>query len=288
MKIFLILLFSQLQVSGQKIILKIANNNIPVQFATISDTKKGIVGFSNKDGIAILNAESYNLTVSHVSFKDFPLNISSTKDTLINISLDYKVLSLENVAVIAKKIDKSKIYSFGTYNKKTSSRFLLRQKIMLGIKFPNLSLEGDSIKYLRSIKFKLDKSYYDICKECVLEFKIYELTENNTNISDNPLNTKPIYIKLNDLRKKNEVLINENIKLPNDGIFISLEFPETFDLNYDWTISFVGDPMSEIPLVFVTRNHNGKWSKFELSSQQLNKFPNEKYLQLNFGLTYWQ
>lgn len=285
--LFIFLLFNTSKVFAQKVSLHISSESIPIPYVSVIDSKLGIVGFSDAAGFLTIHRDNCILTLTHVSYYDFHITIpKGSNDTLLIITLQPKTLLLDNVQVSQNQINKKDIFQIGSYDKKTSSRLILREKLLLGVKFPSLYNRGEPAKFLRSIKFKLGKTDDIPNKDFVLEIKIYQLKETGS-IEPEPLNTIPIYVKGNNLKKHNEIIISEKIMFPENGFLISVEFPDIFDSNYDWTIPFVGDFTADVPSVYVMKNHNGKWDEEYLFNGG-NKLPNGKYFLLNFTLTYWK
>lgn len=258
---------------------------LPVPYVTVIDSVNGMVGVSDTSGIVKLKSDNYYLTLSHVSFKEIKLFIPNpTKDTIVYVNLQSKSTLLDDVRVTSEKINKKRYFQIGSYNHKTSSKFLIREKILMGARFTNFYNSGEPSKYLRSIKFKLNKFKLGE-KDFIVEFKIYKFNEYGK-LNSETLNLSPIYIKASELKTRNEIFIDEKIKLPQNDILISVELPQVFDKHYDWTIPFMGDFIGDTPSTFSMRNKDGKWSDECLSGTGI-KLDDGKYFVLNFGMTYW-
>lgn len=283
--LFLIFSFNISVVFSQKVTLEITTMRLPVPYVTVIDSAKGIVGISDSSGLVKIKAGNCYLTLSHVSFKEIKLNIPNViNDTIIKVVMYLKSMTSGCVRVISEKINKKKHFQIGSYNHVTSSSFLIREKLLMGVKFPNFYKSSDPTKYLRSIKFKL-RGYKSGERDFVLEFKIYKFNDDGK-LETEPLNRSPIYVKATDLKNRNEIMIDENIKIPKNDILISVELPESFNRHYDWIIPFVGDFTKDIPTTFVIPNRDGKWNDENLKTSGL-KLENGKYFAPNFSLTYW-
>lgn len=287
MKLFflLIVLFVNTCFS-QTVLIKITSNEKAVPFATISDSMKGVIQFSDMSGEAGLKSDNYNLTISHVSFDDYHLSLPGTAhDTIVLISLTPKATVLETVSVYNEKADKSKKYKYEVFEKKLRSSLTLREKILLGVNIPLKNFDSDDHKYLRSICFILDSIQKTRKEEFVIEFKVYALNENNQP-EPVPLNIKPLYLRSGDVKKNNEIILNEKILLPEYGLFISAELPEVFTNKYLYTITFSGDYKTDKPQTFIKKNYDGKWHSEDFKNGL--QLPDGKYWAMNFGITYWK
>jgi hypothetical protein len=288
MRVILIcFLLSASNVFCQNINIKIISLGKPVPFVTITDSLNGIIGASDESGIFKLKQGNYNLRLTHVSFIPQQVYILKViQDTLINIFLLPKPSLLSEIQVVSNKINKNKYFQVGSYYQKTSSSFVIREKLLLGVKLTNIYNSGDVTKYLRSIKFKLDRFQIGK-KDFILEFKIYKFNGNGE-LEIEPLNKIPIYLKASELKHNNEIKILEKLKLPENNLLISVELPEVFDMHYDWTIPFLGDFNGDIPSTFVMRNKDGNWDSERLIGPKNSlKLDNGRYFVLNFSLTYW-
>ena len=283
--LFFLLSFCISDASAQITTLQISSKQLPIPYVTLIDSVRGIVGASDSLGSVKLKKGNYYLTLSHVSFKELKLFIPNpTKDTIVKIEMGLKSLLLDDFRVISEKINKKRFFEIGNYNHRTSSNFLVRENTMMGIKILNFYHSGEPSKYLRSIKFKLNKFKIEE-KDFILEFKIFKFNEYG-NLDAEPLNSIPIYVKASELKNRNEIMIDENIKFPENDLLVSLELPEVFDKHYDWTIPFVGDFNGDVASTFVMRNKDGKWNDEYLRKCGL-KLENSNYFVLNFSLTYW-
>jgi hypothetical protein len=156
--------------SAQIITLEISSKQLPIPYVILIDSVRGIVGASDSLGSVKLKKGNYNLTLSHVSFKELKLFIPNpTKDTIVKIEMGLKSLLLDDFRVISEKINKKRFFEIGNYNHRTSSNFLVRENTMMGIKIFNFYHSGEPSKYLRSIKFKLNKFKIEE-KDFILEF----------------------------------------------------------------------------------------------------------------------
>jgi hypothetical protein len=271
---------------SQNIDLKIQSDNNSIPFATILDSTKGIIEFSDISGMVKLKKGDYYLTISHVSFEDYHLIIENIKeDTTIIINLESKTEILETVAISSSKIDKTKKYNYGALNHRTSSSITLKEKILMGVIIAVNTLNGENPKYLRSIMFKMDNIKKTKKENFVIELKLFGFNKNNQ-LDTVPLNSQPIYLKSINIKKINEIMLSEKIRLSENGLFISIELPEIMKDKKTYTITFWGDYYSDIPLTYIKKNIDGKWTNDDLLHGH--KLPTGNYWAMNFGITYWK
>ncbi len=232
----------------------------PIPYLTVFDSSSKINLATNLLGLVKLKKSSYNISTSHISFFDTTFKIEeSSKDTLLTILLKNRSKVLNEVSIVSKlRINKSKYFEIGNFKRKTLYIDELNSNLKLGYWItPNFS--SIESHYFRSFKIKI-LNFKELKKEnFIVELKLYKI--NNKIVDSIPLNNKPIYLHSNELRKNNEILINENIIIPKDGFFISIELPPLFGKKETLTIRFVTDYSSETCRMFIQRNNNKSWNK---------------------------
>lgn len=288
MRYLLVFLTIQISVfaSAQKVIHCVDKNNNAIIYASIYDTSEHkISGFTDNFGNFTIKTSSKVFNLTHVSFTPFLLDIKkSEREDTINIIMSERKELMEEVFVKNISINKKKYFQIGTFKKKTSSGFIFRQKLLIGFKFPTIP-QSENQKIIRSIRFVLGQTRNLDRQDFIVEIKIYKLLEDGL-LDSFTLNKKPIYLNSSSLKKKNEIFMSEDIKLPSSGVFFSFELPEIMDDNYDWTILFKGSFDSEKALTYAMRNHNGYWDENVLLTGGY-KPKDLGYFQPEMSITYW-
>lgn len=266
-------------------------NGRGIPYVTISNEDGRLYTFTDSLGErALPEAEpTYgDLSFSRIGFATQAV-AASEGDTMY-VVMQAEGSLLDEVVISQRKIDKRKlkVKEAGDHREKARSFFILYQRAKLGYALRGLPVSTNP-RYLRSVFFRLDKPRNLKKKDFVLELKIYPI-ENSDQIGQQPLNTQPIFVKASDLGKRNEVDITEDIIIPDDGIFISLELPDYFDKSNETKIVFVGSNKAIHSNQFMVATTK-EWDK-NLLRKKYEPFPFSKgtttYSTYNFGISYYE
>lgn len=223
--VFLILL--KINGYSQNITIKFQNSdgsNIP--FVYIFDSTKNYKNVSNQTGMISVPNNDYCLETSHVSYLNSQINIKKSKnDTVIIIQLLRKIYEMEEILITNNfQKQKWKKREIGTFYKSGKSTSSISQNLKSGIAFRLSNLEFN-VAVLESIKFKSEiNKKVMISDAVVVEIKLYAI-DSNSMVEKEPLNKLPIYLNVRDLKRKNEIRLDEKIIIPRNGLFISFEVP---------------------------------------------------------------
>lgn len=268
------------------------NQSIP--YVTVYDSTNNLYALSDLDGALSLKTKSYHLHLERIGYQamDTFLILNPT-DKVVEISLQNDANLMDDVVIKAQKIEKRKmkIKSFGDYNDRKGGEFVFRDKTKLGYAVNDLPYTNH-LRYLRSVKFKLKKPRLLRKNDFVIELKIYPISKYNT-IENTPLNYEPIFIKASTLRNSNEIVINQTIEIPENGVFISLELPDFFDNKEKTGIRFIISNHEEKCNEYLLNGATPLWDSNTLNDKNQcrpDEFPNGKmmYSRYNFGITYFE
>lgn len=266
-------------------------NGRGIPYVTISNADGRLYTFTDSLGErALPDVEpAYgDLTFSRIGFATQAV-AASEEDTMY-VVMQAEGGLLDEVVISQQKIDrrKLKVKEAGDHRERARSFFILYQKAKLGYAIRGLPISTNP-RYLRSVFFRLDKPGNLKKKDFVLELKIYPI-QNGDQIGKQPLNTQPIFVKASDLGKKNEVDITEDLVIPADGIFISLELPDYFDKSNETKIVFVGSNKASHSNQFMVATTKD-WDR-NLLRKKYEPFPFSKrtttYSTYNFGISYYE
>jgi hypothetical protein len=211
------------------------NEKNPISYASV--VYKGILRSTDKAGKITIPNNIKLITISHVSFLENNIEFPNVKnDTTILVYMQPKEIRLDSILVKSKNLIKYTKRKFRNINKQNSTFTLhLGTKIGIVIEKP----KSDKTTYLNGIDFKanIDESNKKMGKNTLLELKIFEIS--NDSILPEPLNHKPIYLFISKSNKKLYFSIDEIVKIPVDGIFVTLEIPLIDDIS-NFSINFKG------------------------------------------------
>jgi hypothetical protein len=258
-----------------------------IPYVTLVNKEHQYTIATNENGLVILKTGNYSFTTSHISFNDSTISLKkSVSDSLISYTLNYKSVLLKDVIIPSTKLsNKKKIYSYGNQNKKTVYKDQIFFNLKMGM-WVTPQINFSTPNYLRSIKFRITNHKELIKQNFTIELKLYEIINNK--IEDVSLNKKPIYLKSSKIKKRNEVFIDEIIKIPENGFFISIELPQEIDAKNNFVIEFVTDYTSNTCRLFVNKNNQIVWPKnLLLSSCPTSEF-NGMHKELMLGFSYYK
>ena len=284
--LFLILcIFTSISVHSQSIKLKFVNDSTAIPYVNISDSLKNVSVVSDKNGVIILQDENYHLSIHHVSYEDTLINLSiNGNDTTIIIDLTKRIESLNELLIRSnkKKFSKQK-YQFGYFKQRSNGTQVLYTKLKLGYYIKNP--DSTQIHLLKSIKFKLLNSDGLNSLKAPLEIKI--LPVKNGLVGKKTLNFNPLLIALSELKRNNNIGINEYLTIPKEGVFISFELPQIFDDNKKYSIEFMGNWNAESCKLYILKNNGIAWDEHILTYRcHVDDIAFNGSFNLNLSITY--
>ena len=208
-----------------------------IPFVTAMDINKNLFIMSDSTGLIILEPGEYQFRFELIGMQKIDTLICGKKDDIIKIVMENRATEIEGVSVIARKKEKLKIRTAGEFKEKFGGELHSKTGVKLGYAVKNIP-KNNSNKILRSIKFKLSKAKGLNETDFNIEFKIYPILS-NYKIDTIPLNRKPIIVPSGKLRNKSEIIIkDQEIEIPDNGIFVSLEVPDYKTKSKNKTIKF--------------------------------------------------
>lgn len=236
-------------------------NRQPVPFVTVY--MQGKVKAADANGEILLTGNSIHFTASHVTFEDSIIAITNIRtDTTIVVYLQEHVKSLSSLTLRSSDNYVSKKY-FTSGNVHTKSNYVisLHSNLKVGILYKSDSQKAVG-KYLRSLQLRMQNPKELGTDNFPLELKIFNVTGNV--IDSVPTNKKQIIIFSKQFQPVTEVLVNQRIKIPSDGLFFSLELPPVFP-NANLTVNlFAAFDNNGHCQLFVTSNSKPFWDPFIL------------------------
>jgi len=188
--------------------------------------------------------------------------------------------NLSEVIISSQKGNTNKIFEAGTYNNPEENIKILYSKLKIGslIKHP----EPLKKLFLNGIKFKLgDVKFKNI--NARLEINLYPIE--NGKVSKYTLNSTPILIALNKLKKHNIVSLGQSIEIPEEGFIISFELPAIFNEGKKMSIEFLEDWSSETCVTRVMPNNGMEWEDWPFNDCKSMHFTG-KYDRLSINILY--
>ncbi len=146
------------------------------------------------------------------------------------------------------------------------------------------------VRYLNSIRFKLRNTAALNREKDNLEIKVYNMV--GKTIANEPANINPIYVRLDQLKKYNEVKVSEPIEIPDDGILVVLELPNIYNDNRELRMTFAMSINNEDCNLYEGKVTNRVWNSETFPAHaHCFSIPDwvpggGKYEQLNIGITY--
>ena len=276
-----LIILLNITVNAQKISLYFKSSNSYIPYVNVFDTSRNLAYASDSTGVLKLEVGSYNFCVTHVSFSNSYLHISRPRvDTSIYVRLIEKENPITGVVVQSKSKQKlGESYEFGTYSKKSNGSTVLAAHLKLGYYLSNYT--PDQKKLLKGLKFRLENLKEINAYGDNLEVKIFKIS--NKLVDTIPLNKQPLYIKLNELAKKNIILISEKIDFPKEGIFISFELPQIIGLQKSLKIEFTGKWKEDDCHTYVMKNNRPSWNINTLKFSCGNNILTNKKFTLNLN-----
>jgi hypothetical protein len=276
--------------SAQTKTLRIVNeSDLPVPFVGVYDSLNKLFLSSDSAGLVTLPEDkNLNLSISHVSFQPVDISLSPTEeDTTINIVLLYKTQQVGEVFISAPKKIKlgGKLYPAGNAGQKVNfyHHFSQEGNEKIG-SIVDLDRHNPQSRYLRRILFELQKAKKLRNKNFVMEIKVFAIVQGR--VQPDPINQLPIFVRSEDLKNKNEVIVKEDIQLPYEKILISFELPN-LPGNKKAGFIFAGDTRHDRPSYYGGLNTIAGWAPNLLKYRQSTvPFTEHKYASLNIGIKY--
>lgn len=179
-----------------------------------------------------------------------------------------------------------KLLNFGNASRKSQSSHRIPLDVRIGMVMkPGVTTRK---RYLNSVKFRLASTGELAGAQDPLEIRVYRMQDNT--IEDVPANTAPIYVRLDQLKRMNDVKLDERIEIPVDGVFVSFELPGAAERERDDHITFTMSVTYDDCNEYVGKATNSVWNAATfpgLRSCRPSPF-NQKYAQLSVGITYFE
>lgn len=280
--------------SFSQIIIKTKDaNGFNVPFVSVYDTLTKVYVISDANGVLELPSNNYTLQFHSLGFIDTTIKLlyNDYSDTLmVYLTEDIKLLHEITVKSNRKpsKNDFVKTERTGDYFSKNNVRVILKEQGKLGYYVP-FNKEYNTA-FIRSICFKLKQKPKSSLNDFYIEIKLFEIA--NGEVLQTTLNKKTIIVSFSKLKLLNEIFVTEDILLPPEGIFISIELPKYFSENEKKDIVFMGRTQNKGCNSYQKGLFKPNWDLNTLSKsicQQLPILPgqpDDKYLSFGIGLTF--
>jgi hypothetical protein len=285
MKTFLYSLLSALSTSAQTTTLqfKSSTTHQPIPYLLLSISNK--LRSADANGEIMLQGNKLVFQTSHVSFADSSIELpATTKDTSLVIYLREKEELLNDVTVAASvKFGGGKFAVAGNAHRKSNYIISLSANLKMGIFYMP---EANAInKFLRSLQLRVQNAGDLRSENFPIELKIYGVDENQM-IGAEPLNKKQLILLSGDSKAVTEIMLKERIRIPEGGLFFSLELPPVFP-DEDLKVSFYATRESEECSFYLSGNFSPKWPQ-EVLQKGCRRDENGKARKIVYAVTYFE
>lgn len=290
---FLLFFLIAYKSNGQTIIVTRDVNGQPIPFVSVYDTVTKIYTLGDAKGVVELPRNSYTLHLNSISHIDTSITIEDEHplDTVF-VCLKENIHELKEIVVAtSRRPGPGKIFQIersGDYFTKGDIRFVLREQYKLGY---HINFEKhNQLSFIRSVCFKLGNRPSKAQTNFFVEIKLFPIK--NGQIRSTPLNRKQIIVPFYKLKRSNEIIIDEDIQLPQEGLFISIELPGFYSVAGQKDLVFIACSQNEQCTSFGRGLFKPYWEANTLTNSRCQQLPliagieQERYISYCIGITY--
>lgn len=213
--LLLLLLFSQIYCFTQekKFIIIDENNKQSIAYCSVSIIGKDKGEYSDSKGIVRINcSENDSLLISHILYSEIKIQFKTVKDT---VWLSQKNQFLDEVIISSLKDSND-----WSKERKEKHQWYMQPKTEFCVLFK----KQKDIKTISKIRFPIENLIElknNEIKEAIFRLNLYA---NSKGIIDKKLNTENIIYSLTDQSKSIIFDLDHSIIVPNEGLFLGIEF----------------------------------------------------------------